>query len=875
MSVDKCLLEIETAAGRTLTAKERKELGEAVEAVMKKYGEADLLQPEAMKAIEEIGKNIEAAAIIENRNAALNARAKIVNREYLKNVWKDDPSEGLRAILGDSLVDRSGSKNGVAHQISSLASYYEGQVVSRLEQKKLLEFADSGKFDDQIFRAMYELGQEKPNAEAVAKLMPEAREVAKILKDAQEVARVKANEAGAWIKDLRGYVMKRSHDPLKIAQAAGEGIPLNSPQHFEAWKEFMVTNLDWDRSMPGLPQTKQADELKKIFNQLSSGEHLISSGEPVAGFKGAANIGKSLSHERVFHFKTPEAEFQYHKKFGIGDSLTENVIRGLTGLARDTAMMSKLGPNAKANLDSVAAEIHDSLVKEGNGAKAEEFRKKHQALMKNLWPIMTGEASIPGNAIWARRFQAARNVMKMGDLARVLLSQLSDVPFFGSTMRYVGERDAGSFYGGMADAIKYSIGRGTKKFTAEELAKASELGVMVESILPNNPRMDGDTDFPGRLSSWVNKTFKLGGATAWQDRLRFGAVDALSHRHGMMSHLPFEKLPEGVQSSLRQFSIEPKDWDLLRKGEIHVDSDGRKFLSPKSLDSVPDSDIAKILKDSGANPTEARIKRYRSELENNYRTLFSQVAAMATSEPSVVERSLMTGMSSNPGTAGGEIARAFWMYKSFVVSTMRKHLGREVLGYGAERLPVHKAVFEMLKHPTGSSFGGMANLILMGTVFGYASRQLKNIASGKTPEVPTDAASFAKVTMASMAQSGSLGIYGDFLFGEAKSRFGHSGVETFLGPAWGRFADINDIYQGMKNGDDVAAKAFRFMLGNTPGVNVAYNLFYTRWALDYLIVYRLQEMMNPGYLQRMERNLKKQKNQEFLVPPSRVIPYGG
>jgi hypothetical protein len=34
-------------------------------------------------------------------------------------------------------------------------------------------------------------------------------------------------------------------------------------------------------------------------------------------------------------------------------------------------------------------------------------------------------------------------------------------------------------------------------------------------------------------------------------------------------------------------------------------------------------------------------------------------------------------------------------------------------------------------------------------------------------------------------------------------------------------------------------------------------------------------MMNPGYLRRMERKLKKEKQQEYLVPPSKVIKYGG
>jgi len=34
-------------------------------------------------------------------------------------------------------------------------------------------------------------------------------------------------------------------------------------------------------------------------------------------------------------------------------------------------------------------------------------------------------------------------------------------------------------------------------------------------------------------------------------------------------------------------------------------------------------------------------------------------------------------------------------------------------------------------------------------------------------------------------------------------------------------------------------------------------------------------MLNPGYLTRMERRLKKEEDQEFFLPPSSVIPRGG
>lgn len=63
----------------------------------------------------------------------------------------------------------------------------------------------------------------------------------------------------------------------------------------------------------------------------------------------------------------------------------------------------------------------------------------------------------------------------------------------------------------------------------------------------------------------------------------------------------------------------------------------------------------------------------------------------------------------------------------------------------------------------------------------------------------------------------------------------------------------------------------RFLVNNTPFVN----LFYTRMALDYLVLYHLQEAMNPGFLQRMEQRVAQQNAQSYWLQPSSVIARGG
>lgn len=65
--------------------------------------------------------------------------------------------------------------------------------------------------------------------------------------------------------------------------------------------------------------------------------------------------------------------------------------------------------------------------------------------------------------------------------------------------------------------------------------------------------------------------------------------------------------------------------------------------------------------------------------------------------------------------------------------------------------------------------------------------------------------------------------------------------------------------------------ALRLAMGNLPMVN----LWWTRAALDWTLLYHIREMLSPGCLSRMERNMKKDFNQEFIVSPSAHIARGG
>ena len=118
----------------------------------------------------------------------------------------------------------------------------------------------------------------------------------------------------------------------------------------------------------------------------------------------------------------------------------------------------------------------------------------------------------------------------------------------------------------------------------------------------------------------------------------------------------------------------------------------------------------------------------------------------------------------------------------------------------------------------------------------------------------------AKAWLASAARGGGLGIYGDFLFQESKNNAGV--LATLAGPVISEAAKVYKILDYIKDGNIDAAQrqAYKSVIGNVPFLN----LFYLKTVFDYAIGYQMMETLSPGYLRRMERQMKRDSNQEFL-----------
>ena len=466
----------------------------------------------------------------------------------------------------------------------------------------------------------------------------------------------------------------------------------------------------------------------------------------------------------------------------------------------------------------------------GDAKKLKRIKREQAAItFKAALAEVTGDVNIGSHTPLARYMHFYRSIQTMAKLGGAWISALSDVAFIASNRVYQGRSLMDAWGDGLTAVFK-----GMSKGEMREFS--DRLGVGIEGQLGDfMSRFNAADDVPGQTSKMMSMFFKLNLLQPWTESNKRGVTLMIANDLGREASKRFDKLPDDLRRILGIYGIDQKGWELARKG-AKKGPDGRMYLVPGE---IPDVNIR----------------------ENVFAMLVSE-ADNSVPSPGARERAAIR-RGYRPGTFAGEGIRFLTQFKSFGVTALTKSVGRQVYGYGA------KTPIEQFQRGIGANMG-IVNSIVGTTVLGYFVMQLKEVAKGREMR-PASPEAFIAAAM----QGGGLGIYGDFLFGEA-NRYGGGTLETIAGPGIGTASELVDLLQrarGVVTGgdEDLRGDTVRLLKGNIPFAN----LFYTKEAMNYLVWYQLQETINPGYLRRMERRAKNQNDQTFWLPPSSIVQTGG
>ncbi|HJZ21860.1 MAG TPA: hypothetical protein VJ226_12930, partial [Bradyrhizobium sp.] len=331
----------------------------------------------------------------------------------------------------------------------------------------------------------------------------------------------------------------------------------------------------------------------------------------------------------------------------------------------------------------------------------------------------------------------------------------------------------------------------------------------------------------------------------------------------------FEALDPNLSQMLGKYGIGKEQWDLLRSVPDLTKSEGRAYMTPRDVGRIDRAQVEMILRKQGlitdkTDPSTAPrlIDRYITGIQDKVLSYYSDAADHSVVTPGVKERALLLG-ATRPGTAAGELMRFMTQFKMWPVAAMSQVLGREIY----TSLSAKDAALNIF------------TMAAIGASFGYLRMAVNDAATGHPPRNPMD----SKTLLASLAQSGGMGILGDFLFGEV-NRMGGGLLDVAAGPVisdadslvkiFNKFrTDVTDPSAHHKNGEfadlwpDLAHFAVRHIPFN--------NLIYLKGTLDYMLWYHLFEAASPGWWERTNRRLEREQGRAMTgYVPGEGVPTG-
>jgi len=861
---DKCLVRVEKLLKRSsITSAKKEEIINQIKLAKAEKGLSRIDEVNVDAIAKDVSTQIKAQKKIDKRNA-LESQIKVRTlTEFVLTNFPDNAEEGLIAIMVGSNRRVEGSRAAVSvqqhAQVNQLISGFNAELkANNLEImfRDGLEGLTESETQRRVSRAMSELGQKQTELEKLTGLNPPVKEtnpqilkLAEIMEKYSETIRQKLNDRGANIQKMWGYIVKQSHDPFRVRNAADslglklddikidesiKGTDINYEKNYKAWKNYVMQKLDGDRTFANTDNVEEF--LQEVYNTLVGNKYLIADGvSNVYGSRTSKNITKDSNFKRILHFKTADDWFDYNEKFGVGN-LKESFYSGIQTAGRNIGIIDSLGAKPKENFEKIRFAVQRRIIAQKKGSQSERIARPES--FDKYMKVIDGSIYTVANFGVARYSAIARSIASMSKLGGATISAAADVGIYGSEMRFQGR----SFLGGMAEALG-SLMR--IKNTKQKKDIAQMLGFIVDNtIYDMSARYQVGDNLSKGWSNAQRTFFKYNALAWWTNTLKEGSMLGMANYFARQKNIQFKNLNKQLQELFTMYNIDSTKWDVIRKIAMEKADDGMEFINIGMLDKISDTDMKKILNVDSL--TERQLTIEKEKFKSSVSGMLLDRSIYAVIEPDARLKANMT-RGFLAGTAEGEAIRFVGQFKAFPLAILTKVLGREMSYFKGPNIT---------KADYGRGAVGMTALMTTSLFMGYLSMSIKDLLKGKKPRDPNK----FNTIMAAFLQGGGLGIYGDVLFKEVR---GGSDIASALAgpvPLTG-FDILAGITYGIRGEGGKAGKAaFAAIKNNIPFLN----LFYIKSAYDYLIGHQLMETMNPGVLKRVEKRMKKDYNQEYL-----------
>lgn len=825
-----CIQAVTQAIGRALTSQEVRDIEQRIAGAMRRLARQDPQGWMAKSKADRLTEAGQAAAAelvgekqLKQQREALTVLALSRVDGYMQDAAARGigPVEALQRVIA---VHADGKSNiqSIESQADAIRADAIRQVLTTLEASHPKWF---GLFENQegieaIIRELF--GEHSGDADAAAG--------AKVYHEVAEQLRERFNRAGGDVGQLEDWGLPQHHSQLRVAKAGKE-----------AWITEITPLLDRAHYVnpDGTPMNagQLHDFLAEAWTTIATGgANKLNPGQ-AKGNGARANRG---SQSRQIHFKDADSYMAYQKAFGE-KSLYEVLVGHLASAAKDIALVETLGPNP----DHAFRYLKDKITQEAKLADPTQVgAADHDAQrVENLYNEVAGKSQPVASEALARGFDTLRSWLVASRLGSAVITSFSDE----ATMRLTARLNNLPEMRLLANELA-----AFNKANRTEERMAQRAGLALNTLISTLNRFGNDSLKTGWVSKLAGATVRASGLAAMTEaRRRAFGVTMMGAIGNVVKHAPDLAALDPVDHRiLLSKGISDTDFAVWKQAQQENWGGGNDtMLTPESIYRIPDQKMAKI------DPDPSQWASLKEQAATRLLGAVLEETNIAVIEPGARER-VFTRNNLQRGTWKGELARSFFLFKSFPMAMMMRHWQRG-----------------MAQPTKGGRAAYMATLLAATTLMGMASLQVNEVLSGRDPRKMFGGEHWKRNWLAAMLKGGSLGLYGDFLFSE-NTQHGGGILSALEGPVFGMADDVLRLTQGnavkaaQGKETNFGAEAVKMVRSNTPGAS----LWYTKAALDHLIFHQLQEYFSPGYLSQMRKRANREFGQQYWWEPGEVMP---
>jgi len=642
---------------------------------------------------------------------------------------------------------------------------------------------------------------------------PVAKRGAQVWLETAEALRQRFNRAGGDIGKLEDWALPHHHSQERVLKAGKE-----------RWIADILPKLDREKYVNPdgslFTDGEVVELLSQAWDTIATGG-LNKVHPEMAGHGGSMRANWHAEHRQI-HFKDADSWLAYQD--GYGDRSLYGVLTGhVETMARDIALIETFGPNP----DNQFKVLHE-LARASGASDGLILNTRH------VYDELAGKTSWAQHPTFARYAQGMRNLISAARLGRAVISSVTD---------FWSVRQTAHVWNIPAMKLVRQQLKAFNPRDAAERARAQRLGLGLDTLLSELNRWGEGQLGGGWTSRMATLTLRASGLSAMTEanKRAYGVVMMSTIGKLVQETADYRSLPDA--RLLKSKGILPRDWEVWRMAQQEKWGDV-DMLTPEAIRAIPDATIEARFPGESA-------QHLRDEAVTRYLGMVLEETDIAVPTAGVAEYAVIR-QGTQKGTPLGELSRSIFQFKSFPIAIIRKHWMR---GMGMPTV--------------GGKAGYIASFVAGSAVLGGIAAQLKDISDGKDPADMED----PRFMLRAMVQGGGLGLYGDFLLSET-TRYGNSAIATLMGPTFGMAEDLDKLVRGNLvesiQGKDThaGAEVLKFAKGATPLIN----LWYTRAALDHMVLHELQEYMSPGYLRRVKDRTRDEFGQEYWWEPGEALP---